>query len=95
MRSRCVRRLHLGHLTYIPAALVQVLLYYPQRRSMCMKTVARVIQYGVLAGFLGLTSGCVIAPDGDHDRGAREHDRGDHDERRCDDHDEHCRDRFR
>ena len=71
-----------------------------------MNTVNRLIQGGVMAGFLILSSGCVLAPDGGRDRVVREHDydrhdhdryrdrdRRDHDDRRCDDHDEHCRDR--
>jgi hypothetical protein len=66
-----------------------------------MNTLNRLIQGGVIAGFMILSSGCVIAPDGerggDHDRLVREHDhdrdRHDHDDRHCDDRDEHCRDR--
>jgi hypothetical protein len=69
-----------------------------------MNTVNRLIQGGVIAGFLILSSGCVIAPEGERDRVVREHDydrhdhdngrdRRDHDDRRCDDRDEHCRDR--
>jgi len=64
-----------------------------------MNTLSRLIQGGVIAGFLILSSGCVIAPDGDRGRVVREHDRDqeryrhDHDDRRCDDRDEHCRDR--
>jgi len=72
-----------------------------------LNTFNRLIQGGVIAGFLILSSGCVIAPDHyrdgrDHDRMVRYHDhdhdryrdrdRHDHDDRRCDDHDEHCRD---
>jgi hypothetical protein len=69
-----------------------------------MNTVNRLIQGGVIAGFLILSSGCVVAPEGERDRVVREHDydrhdhdngrdRRDHDDRRCDDRDEHCRDR--
>lgn len=60
-----------------------------------MNILSRLIQGGVIAGFLISSSGCIIAPDREHDRG-REHDnryRHDHDDRRCDDHSEHCRDR--
>jgi hypothetical protein len=60
----------------------------------------RLIQGGVIAGFLILSSGCVVAPDGERDRVVREHDydrhdndRRDHDDRHCEDRDEHCRDR--
>jgi hypothetical protein len=72
-----------------------------------VNTFNRLIQGGVIAGFLVLSSGCVVAPDGEHDRWARDHesdrdrhegdhDRRDHDSRRCEDRedrDEHCRDR--
>ena len=65
-----------------------------------MNTLNRLIQGGVIAGFLISSSGCIIAPDrqgGDRDRMVREHDndrdRHEHDDRRCDDRDEHCRDR--
>jgi hypothetical protein len=68
-----------------------------------MNTLNRLIQGGVMAGFLILSSGCVIAPDGDRGRDRvvrehdsdhyRDHDRRDHDDRHCDDRDEHCRDR--
>jgi len=65
-----------------------------------MNILARLIQGGVIAGFLISSSGCIIAPDREHDRVVREHDdryrdrdRHDHDDRRCDDHSEHCRDR--
>jgi hypothetical protein len=67
-----------------------------------MNTVNRLIQGGVIAGFLILSSGCVVAPDGERDRVVREHDydrhdhdndRRDHDDRHCEDRDEHCRDR--
>jgi hypothetical protein len=66
-----------------------------------MNTLSRLIQGGIIAGFLISSSGCIIAPDREHDRVVREHDydrhdrgdRRDHDDRRCDDRDEHCRDR--
>jgi hypothetical protein len=73
-----------------------------------MNTLNRLIQGGVIAGFLILSSGCVVAPDGERDRVVREHDydrhdhdndryrdrdRRDHDDRHCEDRDEHCRDR--
>ena len=38
-----------------------------------VNTLTRLIQGGVIAGFLVLSSGCVVAPDGEHDRWAREH----------------------
>jgi hypothetical protein len=38
-----------------------------------VNTFNRLIQGGVIAGFLVLSSGCVVAPDGEHDRWAREH----------------------
>jgi hypothetical protein len=60
----------------------------------------RLIQGGAIAGFLILSSGCIVAPDGERDRVVREHDydrhdsdRRDHDDRHCEDRDEHCRDR--
>jgi hypothetical protein len=51
----------------------------------------RLIQGCVIAGFLVLSSGCIIAPDhGDRpDRGDR--DMHDHDHH-CDEHNEHCHD---
>jgi hypothetical protein len=67
-----------------------------------LNTLNRLIQGGVIAGFLILSSGCVVAPDGERDRVVREHDydrhdndrdRRNHDDRRCEDRDEHCRDR--
>jgi len=66
-----------------------------------MNTLNRLIQGSVIGGFLILSSGCVIAPDGEHGRmvGDRDHERRDdhdrheRDDRRCDYRDEHCRDR--
>jgi len=63
-----------------------------------MNIVSRLIQGGVIAGFLISSSGCIVAPDrggGDRDRVVHEQDRDrhDHDDRRCDDRDEHCHDR--
>jgi hypothetical protein len=62
-----------------------------------MNTLNRLVQAGVIAGFLISASGCIIAPDREHDRVVREHDyrdrdRHDHDDRHCDDRNEHCRD---
>jgi hypothetical protein len=64
-----------------------------------MNTLNRLIQGGVIAGFLILSSGCILAPDGDRggdrDRVVREQssdrDRHEHDDRHCDDRDDHCR----
>jgi hypothetical protein len=70
-----------------------------------MNTLNRLIQGGVIAGFLILSSGCVVAPDGERDRVVREHDydRHDHDNDRYRDRDRdhdrrdhddrHCEDR--
>ncbi|MDP8985516.1 MAG: hypothetical protein M3N97_10830 [Pseudomonadota bacterium] len=66
-----------------------------------MKTLYRLIQGGVLAGFLLSSGGCLIAPERDHggERGQeggheRDGDRGNHDrEHRCDERDDRCRDR--
>jgi hypothetical protein len=66
-----------------------------------MKTLNRLIQGCVIAGFLVSSSGCLIVPEHEHeheherdrdrDREVREHD---HDrDRHCDEHDERCRDR--
>jgi hypothetical protein len=57
-----------------------------------MNTLNRLIQGGVIAGFLILSSGCVVAPDGERDRVVREHDydRRDHDNDR-----HHDNDRYR
>jgi hypothetical protein len=62
-----------------------------------MNTLNRLVQAGVIAGFLISASGCIIAPDRGHDRVVREHDyrdrdRHDHYDRHCDDRNEHCRD---
>ena len=62
-----------------------------------MKTLNRLIQGSVIAGFLVSSSGCLIVPEHEHehehdrDREVREH----HDDRdrHCDEHDERCRDR--
>lgn len=63
-----------------------------------MNTLERVARYGVILGFLFVSTGCVIA-DGPYDGGYRgDRERGDRyrDERRCGEHDdEHCRDHHR
>lgn len=56
-----------------------------------MTTLNRLIPLAILVGFVGTSAGCIIAPDGEHDRGGHEHD-ADRGDRHCDDHDEHCRD---
>lgn len=53
-----------------------------------MNILARLIQSGVIAGFLITASGCIIAPEGDRGEG-----RDMHHEHHCDEHDDHCRDR--
>jgi hypothetical protein len=65
-----------------------------------MNMLERIARYGAIAGFLLVSSGCVIAPD--HYRDGRDHedrnrDVRDHDERHCEDRDRdgRCHDRFR
>jgi hypothetical protein len=49
-----------------------------------MKNWTRIIQGSAIAAFLVFSSGCIIAPDHDHDHGEEHHDR------HCDEHDDHC-----
>ena len=62
-----------------------------------MSTLERLARYGAIAGFLFVSSGCVVAPDRggyDRDRDARDHrDERSHDEHHCDEHDRDCHDR--
>jgi hypothetical protein len=60
-----------------------------------MNTLNRLIQGGVIAGFLILSSGCVVAPDGERDRVVREHDYDRHDYDRHDHDNDRYRDRDR
>ena len=60
-----------------------------------MSTLERIARYGAIAGFIFVSSGCVIAPGHEHERDQDARDR-DH---RCDDRDHdrdnHCHDRYR
>jgi hypothetical protein len=74
-----------------------------------MSTLERIATCGAIVGFLFVSSGCVVAPDGGYDRGYehdryvrehRDHDDRDHrerGERHCDDRDrnEGCREHYR
>jgi len=59
-----------------------------------MNTLIRIVQGCVIAGFLSLSTGCIVAPDHGEGRGDREVHDHDHDhDRHCDEHDDHCRER--
>ena len=69
-----------------------------------MSTLARLARYGAIAGFLFVSSGCVVAPDRGYGYGhdaryerdqREERDQRDHRERHCEEHDRDCRDQFR
>ena len=71
-----------------------------------MSTLVRLARYGAIAGFLFVSSGCVVAPDhgygygrdARYERDQREQreelDQRDHRERHCEEHDRDCRDQF-
>ena len=62
-----------------------------------MSTLGRILGCGAIAGFIYMSSGCLIAPEHgyERDRGARDH--RDREERRCDEHGrgDDCRGRYR
>jgi hypothetical protein len=62
-----------------------------------MSTLGRIVTCGAIAGFIFMSSGCIVAPDhgNERDRDARDH--RDHNERHCDEHGrgDDCRDRYR
>ena len=61
-----------------------------------MSTLERLARYGAIAGFLFVSSGCVVAPDRGYDRDRDARDQRDdrsHYEHHCDEHDRDCQDR--
>ena len=80
----------------------------PAEWSDSMSTMERIARCGAILGFLFVSSGCVVAPESEHDYGRdryhdrdherdrdRDRDQRDHDEHHCGehDHDDRCRDR--